>query len=423
VVRVLNAPIRRTLAPLLAATGAAACLSGAAAEGEVVAKTVSTPAAAIRDYWTAERMRAAVPAGPLLVGAGSRGAVTARRPRLARPQVATDVSAYSDAFPRRTHGRVFLTLGGTEYFCSATVVASAAHTLVWTAGHCLYGSELGLGFAANWIFIPGYRDGQAPYGTWTATELLTTDGWRNQANLRVDLGAALLARDEQGRGIEDAVGARKIAFDERRDQTFEAYGYPTVDPNTPLLAPNFNGERLFRCVSPRTATDRPPGHGPATLEIACDMTSGASGGSWVIDDRFVNSVTSYSFEFDPRRLYGPYLGSAAKRLYRSASGPPLLCAGRAVTNLGGPGPDSFIGASGRDSFRLERAGDQARGHGGRDVACGGGGGDGLRGGPGGDRLRGQAGNDLLIGGPGRDVCVGGPGRDAARGCEVRRQVP
>jgi hypothetical protein len=420
---VLSAGIRRTLAPLLAAVAAAACAGGAAADDEVVTRSVAEPATAIRDYWTAERMRFAVPAGPLQV---RRGSVARRPTRVARavsPRAATDVSADSAAFPRRAHGRVFLTLGGTDYFCSATVVESAAHTVVWTAGHCLNGSDIGLGFAANWMFVPGYRDGQAPYGIWIATELLTTDGWREDANLRLDLGAALLTRDAQGRGIEDVVGAREIAFDEPRNQVFEAYGYPVVDPNTSFFAPNFNGERLFRCISPRTATDRPPGSGPETLEIACDMTAGASGGGWVIDDRFVNSVTSYGYEFEPSRLYGPYLGPAAKRLYRQASGAPLLCGGRAVTNLGGPGPDSFVGGSGREAFRLERAADQARGHDGRDVACGGGGHDGLRGGGGGDRLRGQAGHDLLVGGPGRDVCDGGPGRDAARGCEVRRRIP
>jgi hypothetical protein len=408
----------------IAAVGAAlVCASGAEAQAEVAARAVSEPAAEVRDYWTPARMRSALPAGPLLM----RRARAGRAPRATRPSpgsgVMTDVSADSTGFPRRVHGRVFLTLGDTDYFCSATVVDSAAHTVVWTAGHCVNGSDLGLGFAGNWIFVPGYRDGQAPYGTWTATELITTDGWREAVNLRLDVGAALLARDAQGRGIEDVVGARGIAFGQPRNQVFDAYGYPAVDLNTPLFPPNFDGGHLFRCTSPLSATDRPPGSGPDTLEIGCGLTAGASGGGWVIGDESVNSVTSYGYQFDPRHLYGPYFGSTANTLYRRASGPPLRCVGRPVTNLGGPAPDSFSGGSGPDAFSLERAADQARGHAGPDVACGGGGDDGLRGGAAGDRLRGQAGNDLLVGGPGRDVCVGGSGHDAARGCEVRRQVP
>jgi RTX calcium-binding nonapeptide repeat (4 copies) len=420
---------------------------GTAAAASVAARVEANPAA-VRAYWTPARMRAARPAADRLSGAPRRGSAAtadadptyvpptepgqAARPSLPRPglvdsrparRAATDVSADSGTFPRRVHGKVFLTLGGIDYFCSATVVASASHTVVFTAGHCLNGADVGVGFATNWLFVPGYREGVAPFGTWTATTLLTTDGWNDHANLRLDLGAAILARDTEGRGIEDVVGARGIAFDQARAQVFEAYGYPAVDTNTPLLPPNFDGERLYRCQSPRTAADRPPGSGPETSEIECDMTAGASGGGWVIDNEFVNSVTSYGYAFDPNHLYGPYFGPAAKALYRRASGPPLRCAARAVTNLGGPGRDDFSGDGGPNTFRLERGGDEARGGGAADAACGGGGDDALRGGPGRDRLRGQAGGDLLVGGPGRDICVGGAGHDAARSCEVRRQIP
>ena len=94
------------------------------------------------------------------------------------------------------------------------------------------GADIGLGFAGNWMFVPGYREGQAPYGSWTATELMTTDGWQSGANLRLDVGAAMLARDSQGRGIQDVLGARGIAFHQPRNQMFDAYGYPAIDRNT-----------------------------------------------------------------------------------------------------------------------------------------------------------------------------------------------
>jgi hypothetical protein len=433
-----------------AALAVAACgLAAAPAAASLDSRTVAERPADIRDYWTRQRMRAAIPAGrrlgrqppPPSARALPRGSPTyvpgtppsggpaaaGLHPGLvtspAARRAATDVSADSAAFPRRVHGKVFLTLGDTDYFCSATVVSSAAHTVVWTAGHCVNGADIGLGFASKWMFVPAYRDGQAPYGSWTATELITTDGWQSGANLRLDIGAALLARDPQGRGIQDVLGARGIAFRQPRNQIFDAYGYPAIDRNTALSPANFSGNRLFRCRSPLTANDRPPGSGPETMEIDCDMTAGASGGGWVIADEFVNSVTSYGYSFDPHHLYGPYFGSVAEDLYRRASGRPLRCAGEAVTNLGGPGGDNFSGGSGPDTFRLERGADEARGHAGRDVACGGGGDDRLRGGAGRDILRGQGGDDLLAGGPGRDVCVGGSGHDAARSCDVRRDIP
>jgi len=448
-------PIPRVALAAIAAAGAgsagALAASTAAADPPLLPAThvVNQRPAAVREYWTTARMRAATPADRRLARAPRATAPVAEpsaEPSFAAPtapgvpdrqagllsglvtsaaasRAASDVSDESDAYPRRVHGKVFLTLGDRNYLCSATVVDSANHTLVWTAGHCLHGADIGLGFASNWVFVPGYRRGETPFGFWTATELMTTDGWRDGGDLRVDEGAALLARDEQGRGVQDVVGARGIAFNQPRDETFEAFGYPAFDPNTPLLPPNFDGEHLFRCVSPRTGSDAPPGGGPETMEIDCDMTAGSSGGSWVIGAEFVNSVTSYGYQFDGGHLFGPYFGSTARTLYELASGPPLLCGGRAVTNLGGPGADSFSGTEAADAFSLERGPDQARGLAGSDGACGGGGGDGLRGGPGTDRLRGQGGDDLLIGGPGRDVCDGGPGHDAARGCELRRHIP
>ena len=184
------------------------------------------------------------------------------------------------------HGKVFFTIAGGsqpgDYVCSATVVTSNVNTLAWTAGHCVHDPEFGGGFAANWTFVPGFRNGERPFGTWPARELFTTRGWSEKTNIRQDVGAARLARDEQGRGIEDVLGARGIAFNEPRVQEVTAYGYPALA--NPLSLPprfDFDGQRLWSCASAITGSDSPPGSGPATMQIECDMTGGASGGSWV----------------------------------------------------------------------------------------------------------------------------------------------
>jgi hypothetical protein len=433
---------------LVAGAGAAGAnepsARGASAAGAVAAERVSETPAEIREYWTESRMREAKPLAPLTEQVGgafelppARGAPAYVRPsasggdprpaRLVRgaPEAlrAEDVSGQSSGSPLRLHGKVYLRLGGANYFCSATVVTSNQHTLAWTAGHCVHGADLGLGFAENWLFVPGYRDGARPFGTWTAKNLYTTDGWRRNANVRYDLGAARLARDPQGRGIEDVVGARGIAFNQPRDQLFDLFGYPAEDP-LPLLPPNYDGERLFLCRSPHSGDDSPAGgSGPETLEARCDMSAGASGGGWVIKNRYLNSVISYGYEFDVSRLYGPYQGTLAKLLYERASGPPLRCGGVEVTNLGEGGRDRFEGTGGADGFRLAGGKDRATGKGGRDAACGGGGGDRLAGGGARDVLRGGPGRDVLVGGPGRDVCVGGPGRDRASSCARMRSIP
>ena len=389
--------------------------------GGVVSKVVTQKPADVRSYWTPERMRNAA---PMELGARAQAGTPDVAGEPARVAMrASDVSATSAGFPQRVHGKVFLTLDA-DYHCSGTVVTSPSHTLVWTAGHCVHGSDIGLGYAQNWMFVPGYRDGQRPYGSWTAASLHTTEGWAQSSNVRMDLGAAVLQRDGEGRGIEDAVGARGIAFNQSRDQTFDVFGYPAVDNNTFLLPPNFNGERLWLCRSPRTANDSPSdSSGPETMEINCDMTPGSSGGGWVIQNEFVNSVISYGYHLDSGHLYGPYMGEAAEELYREAGGSAALCAGRPASNVGSRAADDFTGTKAADSFVMRAGEDRVDGRGGADNACGAGGNDRLSGGPKADILRGSGGNDVLIGGPGRDVCVGGPGRDRAFGCRKVRSVP
>ena len=396
----------------------AALPASIASASDVASQRTAARPAVVRDYWTPERMRRAQPADLVLTPAGAliRSAT--------QPRTATDVSAGSASFPARVHGKVFFTIAGGadpgDFVCSGTAVHSNRHTLAWTAGHCVNDADFGGGFATNWTFVPGYRNGDEPFGEWPAEELLTTAGWRDDANTRIDLGAAVLARNAEGQGIEDAIGARPVAFKLSRDQQFTALGYP-AEPT--IFQPTFDGQRLYSCDSPVTGADNPPGSGPETIQIICDMSGGSSGGGWVNADGAVNGLTSYGYAFDFDHLYGPYFGSEAKSLYRESSGRALRCGGVEVTNLGGTGPDDFSGGEGADVFKVKGEADRAVGLGGDDVACGGSGDDRLKGGEDADTLRGSAGNDVLNGGPGVDLCIGGPGRDRGPGCELKRGIP
>jgi Ca2+-binding RTX toxin-like protein len=299
-------------------------------------------------------------------------------------------------------------------------VQSNQRTVAWTAGHCVFDAEFGGGYADNWVFVPGYDRGARPFGAWPAARLFTTEGWARHGDIRQDLGAVRLARDGEGRGIEDVLGARPIQFRQSRAQTYTAFGYPALPT---LLQPTFDGERLYTCDSGVTGSDNPPGNGAETLRIDCDMSGGASGGGWVNAAGAVNGLTSYGYTGDFLHLFGPYFGPEARHLYRTASGVRLRCGGAQVTNLGGAAPDDFDGTVGADSLRTRGAADIARGLDGNDFACGGRAGDTLDGGAGRDILRGGPGADVLRGGPGLDLCIGGPGRDRAPGCERRRGIP
>ncbi len=326
--------------------------------------------------------------------------------------------ADTTSHPNRAHGKVFFTLPGEgDFTCSGTVVTSNSHSVVLTAGHCVHHGGPGGGFATRWMFVPGYREGSRPFGEWPATRLASTTGWIGSGNFSLDVGAALVARNGNGQGIEDVVGARGIEFNRTRDQLYRAYGYPSQQP--PL---EFDGEHLFACDSSYGGDDdtRSP---PEPMVIGCDMNAGSSGGSWVVDGAVVNSVSSYKYLLEPDHIYGPYFGVVAEDLYDEVSGEPILCRGRAVTHLGGTGVDSITGTDGADVFKTGTGSDSITAAGSGDRACGGRGRDTVLAGDGNDLVSAGRGRDTLGGGPGRDRCSGGRGRDKATGCERKKRVP
>ena len=425
---------------------------GPAAAPASAVETVPAPTSGDPErYWTQARMRAAEPLalpappgsplppgavplaalsaaeGPSAVGPTDAGSAAVQSledellgdaERRADPPVDRSEVADPSEPPFRSHGKVFLTVSGGSspgnYVCSGTALSSNNRSVVWTAGHCVF-DDLGGGYASNLIFVPGYRDGNAPYGEWTARELATTEEWRREANLSFDLGAAVVARDDEGRGLVDVVGGRGVGFNQPRTQQYASFGYPAESPPIEF----FGGGRMYRCDSPLGGTDNPPGSGPPTNWIACDMNGGSSGGGWVARGA-VLSVNSYSYcleLFCEQRLYGPYQSDSAQDLYKSVAGKAELCAGQEVTILGTGGDDVLAGTGGADVFKAAGGDDIVKGRGGRDLLCGGDGDDTLKGGAGGDKLKGQAGDDELSAGGGRDACNGGPGRDRARSCE------
>jgi hypothetical protein len=300
------------------------------------------------------------------------------------------------SFPNRLHGRVFLTMDDADFSCSGTAVSSPGRRLVVSAGHCAYDS----GWAENWVFVPGYRDGKAPYGRWPATALRAPPQWVNDENISFDVSTATVARNRRGRALQDVVGGRGIGFNQHRDQVYTSYGYPAQPP--------FDGESLWACRS-KYGGDDPSTDPPRTMRIDCDMNAGASGGGWIARGQLL-SVNSYCTGLiliclDPTSLYGPYFGDAVRDLYLRSRGRAVRCAGRQVTQLGTAGAETLRGRAGRDVIGLRGSADTGVGRGGGDVLCGG------------------SGNDTLSGGRGHDLCVGGPGRDTARGCEVRRRIP
>ena len=334
----MNRTPNTLLAALIALLLPALAIPAAASAGPVSLR-VDQPAGVAGEYWTKARMRAAEPVPaerdgtPESAPAPAPASHPATHVPPASPGSAPDAhllrgaaAGSTTARPAsaevldptakgvRAHGKVYFSIRkGAEagdYVCSGTTINSRRRSVVLTAGHCVYDSQAGGGKARNWIFVPAYEEKAAPFGAWEAKKLATTKQWKKFANLRFDLGMAVVRRNS-GQRLQSVVGARGIGFDQPRKQSFDIFGYPALPP--------FDGEHEFLCSSAYQGTDIPGGRGPNTMAADCDMTGGSSGGGWVVG-RTVVSVVSYGYEASPGVLYGPYLSSSAKKLYKSVRG-------------------------------------------------------------------------------------------------------
>ncbi|MFG2577841.1 trypsin-like serine peptidase [Streptomyces malaysiensis] len=190
-----------------------------------------------------------------------------------------------------TVGRLFFTDHGEDASCTATLVRSANHGTVATAAHCLNNTDL-LGENNQWqsnaMFVPGYREGEAPLGTFVVRWGVLNSIWleNNQTDPVTydshDQAFAVLGRNERGQTAEEAAGtAQDIAFDVPGDRTAFEFGYPRAasDPAREGL-PEYTGRATAYCEgTPREYPGTPDFPEPEGIWGApCVMGGGASGG-------------------------------------------------------------------------------------------------------------------------------------------------
>jgi V8-like Glu-specific endopeptidase len=254
-------------------------------------------------YWTRARMAAA-----------SRGSVASRAAGVARAAGVSGVPWAGSGAVVRTTGRVFFTLGKQGYTCSGSVVAGQDRDVVMTAAHCV--SDGAGHWATHWTFVPGYRDGREPYGSYPAQTYYVSAQWSNGADEDDDIAFVAVGPGRAGIGlgrtVGAAVGGQPIQFGWRA-ATAAVFGYPSEPPYT--------GRALDYCQG----TLQPDPYGLADEGIACAMTEGGSGGPWLsdFDPRtglgVITGVTSFRYSGQDRILYSADLGSVAQALYARAS--------------------------------------------------------------------------------------------------------
>jgi V8-like Glu-specific endopeptidase len=280
------------------------------------AASTGTEAQRVAAYWTPEAMRGAVALERRL---GDRTSARPRRADVPRGAPRTVPPTNPQTFPNgggpwtgggavaATSGRVFFTVNGSNSSCSGSAVTSANRGTVLTAGHCV---KVAGRFHENWVFVPAYDNGNAPYGIWPARATMATPQWIATEDMNYDVGAAVLT-EQDGAALTDVVGGQGVAFNQERGLDMYAFGWAADPP--------YDGNTMSYCSGTTFDATLTDGIG-----MDCNLTGGASGGPWLhafdeySGNGVISSVNSYKLNFVPYYVFGPYFGDAARNLYETA---------------------------------------------------------------------------------------------------------
>ena len=80
------------------------------------------------------------------------------------------------SYPYRAVGKLFFSIGDANYVCSASIIQ---RRIVVTAGHCVHPGERNGAYFSNFLFVPAYRSGVAPFLRWAPRLVRTTPSWIN----------------------------------------------------------------------------------------------------------------------------------------------------------------------------------------------------------------------------------------------------
>jgi Trypsin len=193
-------------------------------------------------------------------------------------------------------------LSGTHH-CTASVVDSPAGDVIVTAAHCLT-----TGSTTSDVFVPGYRDGSAPYGVWQISQVVEANAWTDGGDVDDDVAFAVVA-PLNGRTLESVVGSYTLDTDAVSSTRVQLTGYPTATDE------------------PLSCTGDADSFTATQLQIYCTAyTDGTSGSGWISDydpatgtGNLIGVIGGYETGGDTADVsYSPLFGSGVQALYDQA---------------------------------------------------------------------------------------------------------
>jgi len=272
-------------------------------------KDIDEHRARIDAYWTPERRANAIPIDSTKLRQD-------RKPREAKPGAlppapatsmpSTTLVADLTVPPYSSAGRLFFSIDGKDYTCSASCVGG---NLVITAGHCVYMKT----WFTNLNFFPQYDNG-ATVGNFPISEIYVSAEWQNTNNWDFDYAFMVTASPMTN------IPALPINFSVPNDANGQlmALGYPAV----PKSGYPFNGNQMWQAVGEYGVYGGLRRRGELRMS-GNEMTAGCSGGPWVVGSSGsyqIISVESGSVGFGLLGEFGARLLVGAEALYQVASG-------------------------------------------------------------------------------------------------------
>lgn len=295
------------------------------------AKTTTTPPTssdklrAEEEYWTAERMAAAVPVDDARGRGTVGGPAGPNNTTLSDAPSGTPTGTYFDGMPMV--GTFFYQenqIGNANTSCTGSVVRSAGKSMVLTAGHCADGMKKPTSHA---IFVPQYRHGTAaraqPHGIFPVKAKGVYIDPRYEHNSKgavsdLDFAFALVEPNAKGQ-VEDVTGALTFTPVSTYEHNVTVVGYPS---NSSV---NKNHKAL-RCAVPTSRLG-----GFRQMQMLCNgFYSGVSGGPWIKDydaakrtGKLIGNTGGYygggNDANDSWVTYSPIYGKDAQDLYDDAN--------------------------------------------------------------------------------------------------------
>lgn len=284
---------------------------------------VTRPQSLAVEFWTPDRMKAAqAPNVSLPTGNAPtfRSLPVADGPAITvdalSPDSSSRVSRAVNAYGRQaaTTGRVFWACSANIlYSCSATVIPATSSDLIVTAAQCVYDTTTKNWLInCNWVFVPGYSNGVAPYGIWAARQAVVSLAW-TQSNRDYKYDVAFVALSTvSGRHISQVTGSQSLGFNYPRSQPTYVFGYSL----------NLgNGQTLQSCSGTPAASPYILNNYKGQILRSCLLSSGSGGGPWLQQFNtatgvgVVYSVTSFFVTSIAYNINGPVFDSNANALW------------------------------------------------------------------------------------------------------------